>query len=102
MTLLQVLWSTSVTLSGYGDKHLVYCRVMARRRCTSLPGPSYLVQTLQAIEQAQVPVAFVGSTIYNPGGEPIGMLVVQISPAAIDRMVTDNRAWRASGRGATG
>ncbi|MBV7331875.1 hypothetical protein KFU94_27325 [Chloroflexi bacterium TSY] len=48
------------------------------------------------------PVAFLGSIIYNPAGRPLGILVIQFAPDELDRIVTDDRAWRESRQGETG
>ncbi|MEI6616061.1 MAG: HAMP domain-containing protein, partial [Cyanobium sp. ELA507] len=47
------------------------------------------------------PAFFVGTTVFD-GDQFIGALIYQLSPEAIDRVMTDNKKWEQQGLGKTG
>jgi class 3 adenylate cyclase len=47
------------------------------------------------------PTAFVAAPIYN-GAHPVGILVLKISPVALNQLMTFNQNWQKAGLGATG
>lgn len=47
------------------------------------------------------PAFFVGTTVFD-GDQFIGALIYQVSPEAIDRVMTDNKRWEQQGLGKTG
>ena len=47
------------------------------------------------------PAFFIGTTVFD-GDKFIGALIYQINPAAIDRVMTDNKKWKEQGLGETG
>lgn len=91
---------TSLRDGPYSQTHLAEIVRSIKRALDTSGAP--LVDFASYPPAIAAPVAFVGSPVYNPSGQPIGLLVAQFTPEAIDRIVTDDRTWRASGQGTTG
>ena len=81
--------------------HTNFGRAFRAAAASNDPSKTFLVDFEGYAPSYNAPACFISAPVFD-GGTKIGVLIVQVSINAIDRIMTGNRSWRQSGLGESG